>query len=42
MRHQRQDPHELSNTVGVQAINLNPICRRVNWQFVAFLGIRLL
>ena len=22
MHHQRQDPHELSNTVGVQAINL--------------------
>ena len=36
MHHQRQDPHELSNTVGVQAINLYPTCGRVNKQFVAF------
>ena len=27
MHHQRQDPHEISNTVSVQAINLYPTCR---------------
>ena len=27
MHHQRQDPHEISNTVRVQAINLCPTCR---------------